>query len=438
MLKWLLRIVLTIVLLPFVLAAVYWGWNWVQMRPDARFVSYLEQNASPVDLATDAPFAIAPEDLNKRLFLVGEVHGIKMGQDVDFAMFRMLNSKLGIRHYLGEFDPAQAAQFNAYLADGDEAHLRRVFSVWVAGNYQWANREFMDKLRKMKALNDTLPPERKIVFIGMDRVQDLPLMAEHLDQLLVAVPESTWPGQPALLAALAASGGLTDNTPEAPLVLAAVEALKTLPITAPEGTDTANWKALREALANLSDRAQVKGREAGITASFERLAGDPDYADVQFYGFWGQFHVLDATIQGAEPLVRRLQVGDSAFKGNIVSFSILNLKSEMMMPAQSFGSKEPYVTIPYTMDSPLLLFAKGINEPKKAAVGPITLFKMNAEGSPYPGTDKLGSIGGLMSMLQPFTMDAASVGPNGAAQYMILAESSPALTPLTAEDVKLE
>lgn len=438
MLKWLLRIVLTIVLLPFVLVAMYWCWNWIQLRPAAEFVSYLEQNASPVDLAADEPFAIAPEDLSKRLFLVGEVHGIKMGQDVDFAIFRMLNAKLGIRHYLGEFDPAQAAQFNAYFEDGDEAHLRRVFSVWVAGNYQWANREFMDKLRKMKALNDALPPERKIVFIGMDRVQDLPLMAEHLERLLVSVPESTWPGQSALMAALADSGELTDNTPDAPLVLAAVEALKALPVLAPEGADTANWKALREALTNLSDRAQVKGREAGITAAFERLAGDPDYADVQFYGFWGQFHVLDATIKGAEPLVRRLQAGDSAFKGNIVSFSILNLRSEMMMPAQSFGSKEPYVTIPYTMDSPLLLFAKGINEPKKAALAPITLFKMNAEGSPYPGTDKLGSIGGLMSMLQPFTMDASSVGANGAAQYLILAEGSPALTPLTAEDVKLD
>jgi hypothetical protein len=60
---------------------------------------------------------------------------------------------------------------------------------------------------------------------------------------------------------------------------------------------------------------------------------------------------------------------------------------------------------------------------------------MNAEGSPYQGTDKLGSIGGLMSMLQPFTMDAASVGPNGAAQYVILAEGSPALTPLTSDDL---
>lgn len=438
MLKWILRIVLAFLLLPVVLVALYWGWNWIQLRPDAKFVSYLEQNASPVDLATDAPFAIAPEDLNERLFLVGEVHGIKMGQDIDFAMFRMLNSRLGIRHYLGEFDPAQAAQFNAYLADGDEAHLRRVFSVWVAGNYQWANREFMDKLRKFKALNDTLPAERKIVFIGMDRVQDMPLMAEHLGRLLAPIPENTWPGQSSLVAALASSGELTENTPETPLVHAAVEALETLPLAAPEGSDPANWKALHEALANLADQARLKGREAGITASFERLASDPDYADVQFYGFWGQFHVLDATIQGAEPFVRRLQAGDSAFKDNIVSFSILNLKSEMMMPAQSFGSKEPFVTIPYTMDSPLILFAKGINEPKQAAVGPITLFKINAEGSPYPSTDKLGSIGGLMSSLQPFTMDAASVGPNGALQYLILAEGSQALTPLTAKDVKLD
>jgi hypothetical protein len=438
MLKWFLRIGVTIFVLPIFLTATYWCWNWVKLRPDATFVSYLEQNASPVDLAADAPFAIAPEDRTKRLFLVGEVHGIKMGQDVDFAMFRMLNNELGIRHYLGEFDPAQAAEFNAYLDDGDEAHLRRVFSVWVSGAYQWANREFMDKLRKMRALNETLPPERKIVFVGMDRVQDLPLMAEHLNRLLSPLPDNAWPGQSALVTALADPRGLSENTPKTPLVLAAVEALQTLPLAAPEGADASDWKALREALANLADRAQLKGREAGITASFERLAGDPDYANVQFYGFWGQFHVLDATIQGAEPLVRRLQNGDSTLKGNILSFIILNLNSEMMMPAKSFGSREPFVTIPYSMDSPLLLFAEGINDPKAASVGPITLFKLNAEGSPYPGTDKLGTIGGLMAMLQPFSMDAASVGPNAAAQYMILAKESPALTPLTADDVKVD
>ena len=168
MLKWALRIALSILLLPVVAASVYAGWNWLQLRPDSKFVTYLEQNASAIDLTAETPFAIAQPDLDTRLILLGEVHGIRVGQDLDFELIRMLNDKTGARYYLGEFDPAQAAEFNAYLADGDENHLRRVFSFWVAQNAQWANAEFMAKIRKIKALNDALPVARKISFIGMD------------------------------------------------------------------------------------------------------------------------------------------------------------------------------------------------------------------------------------------------------------------------------
>ncbi len=438
MLKWVLRIALSILLLPVVAASVYAGWNWIQLRPESKFVKYLEQNASAIDLTSDAPFAIAQADLDKRLILLGEVHGIRIGQDLDFELLRMLNAKTGVRCYLGEFDPAQAAEFNAYLADGDETHLARVFSFWVGQNAQWANLQFMEKIRKIKALNDGLPPERKISFIGMDRVQDMPLMASHLDKILASIPENAWPGQSALASVLTGDSARTENTASSPLPLAAVEAAKTLPATAPEGIDPARWKSLRDGIANLSDRALLKGREAAITASFERLATDPGFAEEKLYGFWGQFHVLNATVQGSKPFARQLQEGNSAFAGNIVSLNIINLGSRMMLPATSFGSKDPYIEIPYSLDNPLLVFVSGINDASEAAVAPLTLFKMNAEGSPYPGTNKLGAVGGILGMMQPFVVDAASVGPDAASQYVILAKGSAAVTALTEADVKID
>jgi hypothetical protein len=438
MFKWFIRIVLAIVLLPVLAAGIYTGWNWLHLRPDPQVVSYLKANASKIDLATDTPFAIAAPDLGKRLIVLGEVHGIKIGQDLDFALLKMLNARTGVRLYLGEFDPAQAAQFNAYLSKGDEAHLRRVFAFWFQENAQWANKDFMDKIVKIRALNESLPPDRRIKFIGMDRVQDMPMMADYLDGLLAAIPPETWPGQSALTSALKTSTARSENKLDAPLPLAAVEADRTMPVSAPEGVDVAVWKSLREAISNLSDRALLKGREAGITASFERIARDPDFASEQFYGFWGQFHVLDATVQGSKPFVRRLQDGETPFKGNILSVNILNLDSEMMLPAKSFGSQDNYINIPYSLDNPFLLFASGINDAAEASTAPLTLFKMNAGGSPYPGTNKLGAIGGVLGMLQPFVVDADSVGPDGATQYMILAKGSAAVTPLSAADVSVE
>ncbi|MFN0025361.1 MAG: hypothetical protein ACKVS5_15835 [Parvularculaceae bacterium] len=438
MLKWALRITLSILLLPVVAASVYAGWNWLQLRPDSKFVNYLEQNASAIDLTAETPFGIAQPDLDTRLILLGEVHGIRVGQDLDFELLRMLNEKTGARYYLGEFDPAQAAEFNAYLADGDENHLRRVFSFWVAENAQWANAEFMAKIRKIKALNDALPVARKISFIGMDRVQDMPLMAAHLGDILASMPESSWPGHDALASVLETDSARTENAANAPLPLAAVEAAKTLSATAPEGIEPALWKSLREQIANLSDRALVKGREAAIAASFERLAADPDFANEKLYGFWGQFHVLNATVQGSKPFVRQLQEGNTAFAGNIVSLNIINLDSRMMLPATSFGSKDPYIEIPYSLDHPLLVFVNGINDASEAAVAPLTLFKMNAEGSPYPGTNKLGAVGGVLGMMQPFVVDAPSVGPDASSQYVILAKGSAAVTPLTVADVTID
>ena len=438
MLKWLFRIALAIILLPFVAAGLYAGWNWINLRPDAKFVSYLERNASPVDLDSHSPFAIAPKDLDKRLILVGEIHGMKVGQEIDFAMLRLLNAEMGVRNYVGEIDPAQAAEFNAYLADGDEAHLRRVFDYWVSENAQWANREFMAKIRKIKALNDTLPAERRIRFIGLDRVQDMALMAAYLDKLLAALPEGAWPGQGALRAALTTDTARSENEANSPLPLAAVEAGKTLPAVASDGIDPAIWRALREAIANLSDRALLKGREGAITASFERLANDPELAGEKFYGLWGQFHVLNATIQGGKPFVRRLQEGDGAFKGDILSFNIINLDSEMLFPIKSFGAPEPYFDLPYSLDNPLLVFVSGINDAKEAAVAPMTLFKMNNENTPYAGTNRLGAVGGLLGMMQPFVIDASSVGPDGASQYMILAKGSAAVTALNETDTRID
>jgi hypothetical protein len=437
MLKWLVRIVSALVIVPVLGIAAYTGWNWVRLREDPSVIAYLQKNASLVDLDASAPFAIADADLDKRLIVLGEIHGMAVGQDLDFAMLRMLNAKKGIRFYVGEFDVAQAASFNAYLADGDEAALRRVFKFWIEEGAQWGNKEFFEKVRRIRALNATLPAERQIRFIGVDRVQDMPLMAARLETLLAKTPPNAWPGHAKLIAALSAPDARTANRAAAPLPQAAVEAARTMPTDAPQGADPAAWPALFETVTALSDRALVKGREATIVAALERLARDPAYANEHFYGFWGQFHVLDAVVSGAKPMVRLLNEGNSPFKDNTLSVNILNVSSDMMIPSkglpEAMRPKEPSVAFPYSLDSPLLLNVNGINDLVAASKGRLTLFKLNGDGSPYPRTSKLGEVGGLMGMIQPFTVDGSSVGPNGATQYTVLAKDSPALTVQTPD-----
>jgi hypothetical protein len=440
-LTWVLRVLLAVVLMPVLALAGYAGWNWLRLTEDPVFVAYLQKNASHVDLNSPISLRLTQADLENRLFLLGEVHGIAIGQELDFALFRSLNELRGVRIYTGEFDVAQAAKFNAYLRDGDEAHMRRVFQFWFEQHAQWANKDYMQKLRRIREWNATLPPGRKVMFKGADRVQDMPLMAQHLMAILSRLPENSWPGHATLMSALENPASQTENSPDAPLPAAAVEARKTLPPSAPTGVDIGAWNELVEAVSTLADRAQLRGREAVIVAAFERLATNPEFENEKFYGLWGQFHVLDAIVEGEKPLVRQLNEGNSPLKERILNLSLVYTSSEMMMPSlilpESVRPKDRYFALPYSLDGTILINVNGINDLTAAAKGPLSMFKMNASGSPYPGTNRLGDAGGLLALMQPFRVDPASTRPRGAVKYTLLAKGSPATAQLRATDVAL-
>ena len=424
--KWVLRIAAVVFGLPVVALCLWAGVNWLGMRADPGAVAYLRKNAHAVDLAAPRPFALDPGFLDRRVILLGEVHGISAGQTLDFALLRQLNAERGVRYYVAEIDLAQAAAFNAFLATGDEAALKGPFGFWLSQSAQWANAEFVDKLRKIRALNETLPEDRRIRFIGLDRAQDLPAMADYVAGLVAETPDVPWPGRAPLLAALTDEGARRAFSPDGAIPLAAAEAAKSLPADAsPE---------LREALTRLAERTTLKSREPMIAAALTRLLDDPRYDGEQFYGLWGQFHVLDATVNGATPFARIVQQDGAPHAGEIGSISIVNIDSRMMVPAAAFGAKERYVDFPYSLDHPLFAFVTGIDDLKSARVSGTTLFRMNAEGSPYRTSNRLFVVGGLMSLMQAFRVDEGSAGRDGIVQYAILAGGSPATTPLAESD----
>ena len=125
-------------------------------QPDSVFNHATHES---LDLAGVPQFALFDQAFyQNKLFLLGESHGVQRAQEIDFALLRHLNQRAGVRTYLAEVDCAQAFYLNEYLRTGDEPTLTRVFASWVAGQAQWANTDFQQKIRRIRQFNRRYPP----------------------------------------------------------------------------------------------------------------------------------------------------------------------------------------------------------------------------------------------------------------------------------------
>lgn len=439
MVKWGLRSVGALSLL--LLAATAWivGRAAFAGRSDAAEIAYLQRNATALNLkADDAGFRFPQTVYDQRLILLGEAHGVAVGQILDLALLRHLSARTGVRNYVAEIDPAQAAAFNAYLETGDESRLDRVFADWARIKQQWGNADFKRKIMAIRALNQELPPERKIRFLGMDRLQDAALACDHLNELARRIEPSGWSGVALVRGVVAKKDACSDSSKQGALTVAGPGLRRLVAGKRPEGVAPQDWRELVAMAEMLADRSALKTREDTITAAFDRLAADPSYAGEKFYGLWGMFHVMQKTVNGVLPLAHRLRTG--TFSNQLVSIATFNLDSEMMMPVDALPivkeGKGGYGTMAYSMDSPILAMLEGVGSLKAAMKGNMTLFAMNAPGTPYRTGHSLGRIHGLFGYLQKFEVDVQPEDKYPAADYALVARGSAATEPFVGQALK--
>jgi len=135
--------------------------------------------------SAEATFALFdPQFYNNQLFLLGEAHGVQRPQELDLALLKHLNQRAGVRTYVAEVDVCKAYYLNQYLLTGQDSLLQRVFRSWLVEYAQWGNQDFYQKVQQIRAWNETLPVARRIRFIGLDELQDLPLAAAYTRTLL--------------------------------------------------------------------------------------------------------------------------------------------------------------------------------------------------------------------------------------------------------------
>ncbi len=393
--------------------------------------SYNSVPHQPVQLDAANPFPLFDDSFYRnQLFLLGESHGFQSPQAVDLALLRHLNQRVGLRHYLAEVDASQARLLNQYLQTGDTTLLRRVFSRWVKQKAQWGNADFYRKIQRIRGLNQTLPNRRHIRFVGIDRIQDNALAADHLSSLLATARLSSDDRSVVDTLLIQLSGNRPDS----------VVGATVLPLLNRFKADSATYQRIlkstytetRQLLTNIGWLKTIPSREATLFANFTEVL--PSLNGEKLYGLWGFFHVLqEKPVNSGKPLACRIRESNLYLHDKIVSITFAYLDSFMMLPSSYLPVE---ARVPGQRLSPVSLFnndgkmmhTEGIDVMRRLTQPhSVTLFALDRPGS-FARTTPL-RIRYSSAMAQRIEFNP-SLPMTAYFQYVMLVRDSPMTEPL--------
>lgn len=371
-----------------------------------QYKAWLQSHATILSRDANAPLRFPKELKDTRLILVGEVHGIAHGQQADLVLLKTLHAQAGVRHYVGEFDAAQADAFNQLLDTGDTAAMDAVFAGWRSRGLQWANADFRQKLVSIAEWNRGLRPRDRIRFVGADEIQDRPAYCRWLaNRIKIVAVDSELSNFKSVLddpARCKNAGGLAELALKHASQLDAV----TVDGIAAFATDAAT-----------SDREEKIA--ANIHRNMKKLRG-------RFYGLWGLYHVVKAEVNGTAPMALQLLRKGIALR----SIAILNLDGKMMFPAQQPDGKIAFGEIPYSVNDANIVTVNGIEPFAETATSAMTLFTFSGRNSPFQKSDVLTRVGGKLGRMQPFAVDPATAPTGYWVDAVLISRGSPATRPL--------
>jgi hypothetical protein len=404
---------------------------WLMTAASAQSVTdYLKNNRADITQQVTESAIVNDDFFNHQVFLLGESHGIREPQNVDFNFLKLLNQKAGVRTYVAEVDFAKAWYLNEYLDHGDEAKLDSVFADWVRQDAQWANKDFQEKIRKIRALNQTLPANKRIHFTGIDQIQNPVLVANYLDALLATKPLMRYKADFSTL-----SGLLRNAVPDSVISEEATRLIAQLQTSTFAKLASSERQELTFALTNCK---QIGARREGVIyENFKTCYQTQHWAKQKIYGFWGFFHVLQAkTNEGkASSFVDRLLSDTTlALRGKVLSVGFLYVGCKMALPTQFLPpmvqakGKRFTVFDQMNYDGPMTKFDfiddfKQVTQPNT-----VTLFKLDGPASPFVQQPIKITYSNFMPAAQRLQLNEPGKQMADYFQYVILVRDSPAVT----------
>lgn len=126
--KILLKTIVAVILIAFISYWLFLGWEYITGE---KYVRYLKNNIETTSLDKTFSYKLIDKDIEKnKLILVGEIHGFKEPEKIDFNFFKHLNSKFNIKNYIAEFDFVQSIYLNRFLKTGNEEFLNKALKNW--------------------------------------------------------------------------------------------------------------------------------------------------------------------------------------------------------------------------------------------------------------------------------------------------------------------
>jgi hypothetical protein len=404
---------------------------WLMTAVSAQSITdYLKKNRADITQQVTESAIVNDDFFKYQVFLLGESHGIREPQAVDFNFLKLLNQKAGVRTYVAEVDFAKAWYLNEYLDYGDEAKLDSVFADWVRQDAQWANKDFQEKIRKIRALNQTLPVNKRIHFTGIDQIQSPVLVADYLDALLATKPLMRYKADFSTLSRL-----LRKAAPDSVISEEATRLIAQLQTSTFARLASTERQKLTFALTNCK---QIGARREGVIyENFKTCYQMQNWAKQKIYGFWGFFHVLQAkTNEGkSSSFVDRLLSDTTlALRGKVLSIGFLYVGCKMALPTQFLPpmvqakGKRFTVFDQMNYDGPMTKFDfiddfKQVTQPNT-----VTLFKLDGPASPFMQKPIKITYSNFMPAAQRLQLNEPGKQMADYFQYVILVRDSPAVT----------
>lgn len=337
-----------------------------------RISTYLEANRQALDLDDFRPTLI--ELSGKRVVLLGEEHGMATMEDLDLAMLRYLHRAAGVRVYLMEIGYAYGCLLNRYLESGDEGVLDAIMRD-SARSMAWTKerRAFFAGLRRW---NESLPASDRLRVVGVDVEHQRILALSYLDELApnrsMAAPEIR-----EILAKLGPIQSERDGRIVAKFIreLAGSVAAHRPAYAALLGDRLFDFELvtgnLVHAVEFYEERNSPKGfaiRERTMFETFRKVYERMGYG--VWYGRFGGFHVYRRRAENLDRFAALLDGPGSPVAGRVASIIPLFSHSEAMggdyrahqVDTDAAGS-HPFASA--------------------AFAGPMTLFRLDAEDSPF-------------------------------------------------------
>lgn len=140
---------------------------------------YLKDNRFDLN---NTEFVFPQKDFN--IIGFGAYHGSVETEDTEIKLIKSLKKENLIKYYLPETDYSIAYFFNKFLQNGDTILLKDLVTQYGIRVLQERTIEVYNKWKKLKEINDLLPPKDKIKVIGIDFQVNYKYTAKHILELV--------------------------------------------------------------------------------------------------------------------------------------------------------------------------------------------------------------------------------------------------------------